>query len=668
MRGRGDSVARGSRLSPVRDLRAARRRDSPPRARLTPSPRTWTSWWTGRHGGRADARGAVPRRPQLGLRRRLPVRAAERLRRAGRPEAAGRRLPRARARAWSSTWSTTTSGRRGTTSASSARTSPIATSTPWGDALNFDGPGQRRGPAVLHRQRALLAHRVPRRRPAAGRHPRASTTASARPFLRGDRRCRPRRGGAPGPRRPVDRRERLQRPARHPPERASAARPGRAVERRLPPRPARAASPASGAATTGTSGASGDMRKAITAGFVYDGQLLAAPRAPARRPADGRSPAIGSSSFIQNHDQVGERATGRAAGAAGRRSSGRSSPPARCCSRPSLPLLFMGEEYAETAPFQYFTSHGDPALAEAVRRVGRKSSPPSPGRVSVPDPHDEETFPQYRSCATGFGDGAHQVLEAYLHVICIRAPRKPPPAGGCRTRTRPRPMPQRSRCSLRPTLGATAAKVRGVQFRSAAGDAEPCRLGHGRSGRMRWISAANVARGGPRQSNPRAALNRACAAPDSPASVRSSAPGSHNGAPMERYICIHGHFYQPPRENAVARSSRAAGSAYPVPRLERTDHRRMLRAERASRILDSENRSRIVNNYARMSFNFGPTLLAGWRTRRRTLPRHPGGRPRQRTAFARARLGDGPGVQPHDSALATRATSAHRSLWGIAGL
>src|SRR5207249_8191552 len=39
---------------------------------------------------------------------------------------------------------------------------------------------------------------------------------------------------------------------------------------------------------------------------------------------------------------------------------------------PFLPLLFMGEEYGETAPFLYFTSHGDPELVEAVRR-GRKS-------------------------------------------------------------------------------------------------------------------------------------------------------------------------------------------------------------------------------------------------------------------------------------------------------
>ena len=39
---------------------------------------------------------------------------------------------------------------------------------------------------------------------------------------------------------------------------------------------------------------------------------------------------------------------------------------------PFVPMLFMGEEYGETAPFQYFTSHGDPELVEAVRRGRRE--------------------------------------------------------------------------------------------------------------------------------------------------------------------------------------------------------------------------------------------------------------------------------------------------------
>jgi alpha-amylase/alpha-mannosidase (GH57 family) len=80
---------------------------------------------------------------------------------------------------------------------------------------------------------------------------------------------------------------------------------------------------------------------------------------------------------------------------------------------------------------------------------------------------------------------------------------------------------------------------------------------------------------------------------------------------MERYICIHGHFYQPPRENPWLERVEWQESAYPY-----HDWNERITAEcylpnASSRILDGEGYiSRIVNNYARMSFNFGPTLLA----------------------------------------------------------
>jgi alpha-amylase/alpha-mannosidase (GH57 family) len=79
---------------------------------------------------------------------------------------------------------------------------------------------------------------------------------------------------------------------------------------------------------------------------------------------------------------------------------------------------------------------------------------------------------------------------------------------------------------------------------------------------------------------------------------------------LERYICIHGHFYQPPRENPWLEAIELQDSAYPY-----HDWNERITAEcyapnSASRILDPENRiDRIVNNYASISFNFGPTLL-----------------------------------------------------------
>jgi alpha-amylase/alpha-mannosidase (GH57 family) len=80
---------------------------------------------------------------------------------------------------------------------------------------------------------------------------------------------------------------------------------------------------------------------------------------------------------------------------------------------------------------------------------------------------------------------------------------------------------------------------------------------------------------------------------------------------MNRYICIHGHFYQPPRENAWLEEVELQDSAYPY-----HDWNERITAEcyapnAASRILDDQMRIiDIVNNYSKMSFNVGPTLLS----------------------------------------------------------
>src|SRR5512146_715187 len=80
---------------------------------------------------------------------------------------------------------------------------------------------------------------------------------------------------------------------------------------------------------------------------------------------------------------------------------------------------------------------------------------------------------------------------------------------------------------------------------------------------------------------------------------------------MDRYICIHGHFYQPPRENPWLEEIELQDSAAPY-----HDWNERITAEcyapnASSRILDDANRIvKIENNYARISFNFGPTLLS----------------------------------------------------------
>lgn len=78
-----------------------------------------------------------------------------------------------------------------------------------------------------------------------------------------------------------------------------------------------------------------------------------------------------------------------------------------------------------------------------------------------------------------------------------------------------------------------------------------------------------------------------------------------------KYICIHGHFYQPPRENPWLEDIELQDSAYPFHDWNERISEECYKTNTASRILDKEGDIiRIVNNYSNISFNFGPTLLS----------------------------------------------------------
>ncbi|HEY7538004.1 MAG TPA: alpha-amylase family glycosyl hydrolase [Gaiellaceae bacterium] len=94
-----------------------------------------------------------------------------------------------------------------------------------------------------------------------------------------------------------------------------------------------------------------------------------------------------------NHDQVGNRAYGDRLPPATRRIA------AACVLfAPHVPLLFAGEEYGETAPFQFFTDHDDPAIAQATREGRRKEFARfrAFGGDDIPDPQAPETFDRSR--------------------------------------------------------------------------------------------------------------------------------------------------------------------------------------------------------------------------------------------------------------------------------
>ena len=80
---------------------------------------------------------------------------------------------------------------------------------------------------------------------------------------------------------------------------------------------------------------------------------------------------------------------------------------------------------------------------------------------------------------------------------------------------------------------------------------------------------------------------------------------------MENYICIHAHFYQPPRENPWLEAIECQKSAHPYHDWNQRIAAECYQPNGMARILDGSGRiDRILNNYSRISFNFGPTLLS----------------------------------------------------------
>jgi alpha-amylase/alpha-mannosidase (GH57 family) len=87
---------------------------------------------------------------------------------------------------------------------------------------------------------------------------------------------------------------------------------------------------------------------------------------------------------------------------------------------------------------------------------------------------------------------------------------------------------------------------------------------------------------------------------------------------VDRFVCIHGHFYQPPRENAWLERIERQESAHPFRDWNERIDAECYRPNARARILDGEDRiATLANNYARINFNFGPTLLSWMETHAR---------------------------------------------------
>ena len=120
--------------------------------------------------------------------------------------------------------------------------------------------------------------------------------------------------------------------------------------------------------------------------------------------------------YAQNHDQVGNRARSDRLSAL-LPFEAQKLVAAWVLLSPYTPLVFMGEEYGETAPFLFFTDHGDARLGEAVRRGRRAEFAAFGWDVEVPDPQAESTLVRSRLAWEDRTQGTHAALLAYHRAL-----------------------------------------------------------------------------------------------------------------------------------------------------------------------------------------------------------------------------------------------------------
>jgi maltooligosyltrehalose trehalohydrolase len=157
-------------------------------------------------------------------------------------------------------------------------------------------------------------------------------------------------------------------------------------------------------------GSLADLARALQHAFVYDGRYSVFRRRPYGQPTTG----LGGHRFVgflQNHDQIGNRAQGE-------RSSHVMSPGrlkiavALVFTAPFIPLLFQGEEWGASSPFQYFTDLEDPELGRVVSEGRRREFAAfgwSP--EEVPDPQALETFQRSKL------DWEERRREPHMHLL-----------------------------------------------------------------------------------------------------------------------------------------------------------------------------------------------------------------------------------------------------------
>ncbi|GAA0385026.1 malto-oligosyltrehalose trehalohydrolase [Micromonospora gifhornensis] len=166
------------------------------------------------------------------------------------------------------------------------------------------------------------------------------------------------------------------------------------------------------------------LAEVLTGAFFHTGTWSSFRNRQHGRPVDPRTPGHRFVAYLQNHDQIGNRAVGD-------RLSASLSPAmlrvgaVLLMASPFTPMLFMGEEWAASTPWQYFTSHPEPELATAVV-LGRRQEFATHGWTAeaVPDPQDRQTFVRSRLDWAELDKPEHRAMyDFYRRLIALRKSR-----------------------------------------------------------------------------------------------------------------------------------------------------------------------------------------------------------------------------------------------------
>jgi maltooligosyltrehalose trehalohydrolase len=163
-----------------------------------------------------------------------------------------------------------------------------------------------------------------------------------------------------------------------------------------------------------------DIAKALTDVYIYDNRYSEARVRNHGRPIGDLSPR----KFVvasQNHDQVGNRALGERLEQIAGFEKAKIAAGLTLLS-PCIPMLFQGEEWAASTPFQYFTDHESPELGKAVSEGRRREFVQFGWRADeVPDPQDFATFERSRLKWEEIGEAPHcAMLEWYRRLVAFR--------------------------------------------------------------------------------------------------------------------------------------------------------------------------------------------------------------------------------------------------------